>query len=795
MNRPSWIGQTLGARYRIDEIIGQGGMSTVYKAYDPNLKRVVAVKMIHPHLAEDPRFIIRFEEEAAAVAQLRHPNIVQVYDFHHDGDLYYMVQEYLVGETLQERLRRMNKGSRRMPVSEAIGYAQNISDAAGYAHKRGMVHRDIKPANIILDIQGQAILMDFGIVKIIGGQKHTATGAVVGTALYLPPEVIRGEQPDARSDLYSLGITFYEMVSGRPPFEAESAMTLMMMHLNDPLPDMRGLRPEVSDDLIAVIEKALAKDRNKRYASMAEFAAALRGTQAAAMMPSLVATQEDAFQTPIPPDKPAQSQSDANLKTGQGDFIGPALVSNLPTELESTPALQRPPEPGTNLPSAGNIPSAAVVQIAGPDMPPSNQTESGVGSSGGSIPPSSTSGSGGGAGDKSAQVSTVAPKRPSRSLLWAAAGVILFSLVTYGIVMAFNRQKSLPAASLTPFPSATTAALVVPTREPTSTQTPTPPPTETLAPTATLPPTQPPTPSPTPLPTIPAGVPYAIIKGITTNSQQAYIVDYQTFDYKESLTGKHVHFFFNTTPPDQAGNPGTGPWYVWGGPRPFPRFLQNMRPANATQICILVANEDHTVVPESGNCYIVPDVNVAAPFEDQVCLTGAGPTFPAAVQLHAGQLVIVEGLSPDEAWWNVQEPDNPNSTCWLERSQTSFQGQLSNLPMILPPPPLNGAVAANLNVEITGITLDAEGRYVVEYKTAGYTEALPGTHIHFFWDVFAGEQVGSTSIGKRIMYGGPTPFTGFSRLDRPASAAQICGLVASPEHNVIPGSGNCFDLP
>ena len=279
MTRISLIGQTLGGRYRIDDLLGQGGMSAVYKAFDPNLKRVVAVKIIHAHLAEDPRFVVRFEEEAAAVAQLRHPNIVQVFDFNHDDDLYYMVQEYVAGETLQERLRRLNNSGRWLSLDRAIDYTLNICDALSYAHKRGMVHRDIKPANIMIDIHGQAILMDFGIVKIIGGEKHTATGAVVGTALYLPPELIRGEIPDPRSDQYSLAITLFEAISGRPPFEADSAMTLMMMHINDPLPDLRQLRPDTPPGLAAIIEKALSKNRDQRYASMADLAHALRGNR------------------------------------------------------------------------------------------------------------------------------------------------------------------------------------------------------------------------------------------------------------------------------------------------------------------------------------------------------------------------------------------------------------------------------------------------------------------------------------------------------------------------------------
>src|SRR5512133_1855974 len=155
-----------------------------------------------------------------------------------------------------------------------------------------MVRRDIKPANMPLDVQGQAILMDFGIVKILGGDSHTSTGAVVGTARYMSPELIRGEVADHRSDLYSLGVTLYEMLSGRPPFVADSAMTLMMMHLNDPIPNVRGFRQDVPPELVRILERLLAKDRNARYQSAAELSADLRRALAGSSQQTSVSAPE-----------------------------------------------------------------------------------------------------------------------------------------------------------------------------------------------------------------------------------------------------------------------------------------------------------------------------------------------------------------------------------------------------------------------------------------------------------------------------------------------------------------------
>ncbi len=299
----NWLGKTIGGRYQIESLLGQGGMSAVYRGIDPNLRRMVAIKLIHPHLSTDPNFVGRFKEEAAAVARLRHPNIVQVYDFNVDGEIYYMVMEYLAGETLQARLKRLKVAQRLMPLSEAAQICTQICEAAGYAHKHELVHRDIKPANIMLNLNGQAILMDFGIVKIVGGEYHTTTGATVGTAMYMSPEQIRSERIDDRADIYSLGVTLYEMISGRPPYQADSVMTLMMMVLNDPLRDLSDIREGVPEPLLAVIHKALAKDPSERFQTMAEMAAALQLRQEQLASAPLAATvvDEEEIEPTAPP--------------------------------------------------------------------------------------------------------------------------------------------------------------------------------------------------------------------------------------------------------------------------------------------------------------------------------------------------------------------------------------------------------------------------------------------------------------------------------------------------------------
>jgi serine/threonine protein kinase len=280
--RPSGIGRTLNGRYRIETILGQGGMSAVYKATDPDLKRVVAIKIFHPHLylSTDPSFALQFEREAATVARLRHPNIVQVFDYNHDENVYYLVMEFIHGETLWNRLQRLSKVQRQQfSMHEVLKFTVDISDALGYAHAHDMIHRDVKPAHIMLSESGQAILTGLGMVQILFSDRLGSTETLIGTASYMSPEVIKGEVADHRSDIYSLGVVLYEMLGGRPPFVAHSSMAVLMMHLNDPVPDVRTFRQDAPTELVRLVKRCLAKDRNDRYQSASQLSADLRRVQ------------------------------------------------------------------------------------------------------------------------------------------------------------------------------------------------------------------------------------------------------------------------------------------------------------------------------------------------------------------------------------------------------------------------------------------------------------------------------------------------------------------------------------
>jgi serine/threonine-protein kinase len=267
-------GWNLG-KYRVLEPLGRGGMARVYRAYHPQLDRYVAMKVLRSDLVEEEEFLARFRREARAVAALRHPNIVQVFDFDVRNGLYYMVMELMESDSLRTRLNDYRLRDERMPLGEIVRVLLDVLDGLGYAHSEGMVHRDVKPANILLSRRGQAVLTDFGIAHIIGGTRYTVSGALMGTLAYMSPEQGLEGQCDARSDIYSLGIVFYEMLLGDVPFDAETPLAILMKHVNDPLPPPRRSDPSIPKPLERVVLKSLAKRPGDRYRCAGEMGEAL----------------------------------------------------------------------------------------------------------------------------------------------------------------------------------------------------------------------------------------------------------------------------------------------------------------------------------------------------------------------------------------------------------------------------------------------------------------------------------------------------------------------------------------
>jgi len=265
------LGTTLNGRYRLEARIGTGGMSSVYRAIDETLERPVAIKLMNREIASDSDQLERFRREARAVAQLSHPHIVGVIDYGEDQGRPYIVLEYVEGETLKERIRRNGE----LDVSEAVAYAIEIARALGAAHARHIVHRDVKPQNVLIDEEGSAKVTDFGIARSLDDDGLTADGRVLGTTDYVSPEQALGHDVTGQSDLYSLGIVLYEMLTGSVPFKGENQVAVAMKHVREELPDVQALRPEVSASLAAVIDRATAKDLHERYRSDEELIADL----------------------------------------------------------------------------------------------------------------------------------------------------------------------------------------------------------------------------------------------------------------------------------------------------------------------------------------------------------------------------------------------------------------------------------------------------------------------------------------------------------------------------------------
>jgi len=262
-------------RYELRERIGKGGMAAVYKAWDVNLDRWVAVKVLHSYLSDDEDFKGRFKREAQLVAQLNHPNIVQVYDFdvvERNGErIYYMVMTYVEGQTLRKRMEEYRARGERFSLEEVSTIMRGVCAALAYAHKRGMVHRDVTPGNILFNAEGQPVLADFGIARMMQGTRSTGSGMTSGTPIYMSPEQSTDGESDHRSDIYALGVILFELLSSRAPYEGDSAVAILMKHVNDPIPRVTDLVPELPATVDVVIARALAKAPDERYQSVEAF--------------------------------------------------------------------------------------------------------------------------------------------------------------------------------------------------------------------------------------------------------------------------------------------------------------------------------------------------------------------------------------------------------------------------------------------------------------------------------------------------------------------------------------------
>lgn len=284
------IDKTLGG-YRLVEELGRGGMATVYKAYQPKLERWVALKVLDPaYISDDSEVLARFRREARAIAALRHPNILAVYDYGEEEGLAYIVMEYVESGTLKDRLQ-----GEPMDWQRAVDLSIGVGRALAFAHDQGIIHRDVKPANILLPREDWPLLADFGLVKLQQARRAlTQAGVILGTPDYTAPEQALGETADHRADIYALSVVLFEMLTGQLPFRAKRAFDVLLMHINELPPQPRDLVPSIPDALENIILKAMSKSPDERYPSMKGMLSSLEGVRNTYQYPShLVAPETD----------------------------------------------------------------------------------------------------------------------------------------------------------------------------------------------------------------------------------------------------------------------------------------------------------------------------------------------------------------------------------------------------------------------------------------------------------------------------------------------------------------------
>ena len=298
------VGEVIAGRYELEELVGSGGMSSVYKAHDRLLDRRVALKILHEYYGGDQEYVERFRREARAVAQLSHPNIVTVIDRGESDGRQYIVFELIGGPNLKELVEERGP----LPVAEALELAIDVARALAFAHERGLVHRDVKPQNVLLNGDGRPKVTDFGIARSLDiDHGMTQTGTVLGTSNYIAPEQASGERVDEQSDAYSLGVVLFELLTGEVPFSGDNFVSVALRHVNEPPPSVLDRRGDVPPRVAAAVDRALAKDPRDRFPSMDAFAAELQACLAA-LPPEAVGEDATLITRPLPHPPPRRPQ-------------------------------------------------------------------------------------------------------------------------------------------------------------------------------------------------------------------------------------------------------------------------------------------------------------------------------------------------------------------------------------------------------------------------------------------------------------------------------------------------------
>ncbi|MBN2043514.1 MAG: protein kinase [Anaerolineales bacterium] len=271
MSQPdSIIGATIG-KYQLVEFLGEGALAKVYKAYHPDLKRYAAMKILHPQLLKDPEFVTNFQQEAQRSAHLKHPNIVQIYDASIAQKFPYFVMEFIQGRSLYHFIQEYKHSKTRIPITTSLRIVYSVGLALAYAHSKQLIHRDVKPSNILLEQSGRVVLTDFGLARLTGQPDLHPEALPVGTPAYAAPEQALGQPPEPRSDLYSLGIVFYELLTGIQPNIASNSLNTTIKHLTHDIPSPIEYFPELPDEIAAIVVRATRRNLNKRYPSLTEF--------------------------------------------------------------------------------------------------------------------------------------------------------------------------------------------------------------------------------------------------------------------------------------------------------------------------------------------------------------------------------------------------------------------------------------------------------------------------------------------------------------------------------------------